>query len=133
MKTPRRYTPQQADRALALVRPVADDVRRHYVELRRDLAALRDLEMLDEITSDESIPAPIRARLAELQTCLNELRELGAVLLDPEVGLVSLPGVLENGAPVQLCWKLGEDRVRFWYPADGSYEDRRPIPAAATA
>lgn len=126
--TASRLTPANADRLLPLMRPVAEDVRRHYLVLRRDLTALRDLDMLDEITSDESIPAPIRARLQELQTCLQELRELGAVLLDPEIGLVSLAGALDDGRPVTLCWKLGEERVRFWYPVGASYADRRPVP-----
>jgi hypothetical protein len=129
----RTYTAAEADRALALVRPVAEDVRRNYLVLRRELHALRDLEMLDEITSDESVPAPLRSRLLELQTCLLELRQLGAVLLDPEIGLVSLPGRLADGRPVSFCWKLGEERVRFWYPPGGSYADRRPLPAAASA
>lgn len=126
------YTPEQADRALALIRPVATDVRNHYVDLRRELSALRDLNMLDEITSDQSVPAPLRARLVELQACLDELRQLGATLLDPEVGLVTLPGMLAGGRRVHLCWKLGEERVRFWFPVGGSYADRRVLPAAAT-
>lgn len=125
----RRLTPDAADRALALVRPVVEDVRRHYLVLRRDLTALKDLQVLDEITSDESIPAPLRTRLQELQTCLAELREFGAVLIDPEIGIVSLPGVLSDGRAVNLCWKLGEDHVRFWFAQGSSYADRRPIPA----
>lgn len=128
-----RYTPEEADRALALVRPVVEDVRRHYVHLRRDLTALRDLEVLDEITSDESVPAPVRAQLQELQACLSELRQLGVLLLDPEIGLVSLPGVLADGRHVSFCWKLGEDRVRFWFPAGSHYAERRPIVAAASS
>lgn len=127
----RLYSQREADRALALIRPVVEDVRRYYISLRGELSALRDLELLEEITSDQSVPAPLRARLAELQTCLDELRILGAVLLDPEIGLVSLPGRLDDDRRVQLCWKLGEDRVRFWYPAGGSYADRRPIAVAA--
>ena len=128
-----RYSVAAADRVLTFVRPVADDVRRHYLVLRRDLSALRDLDMLDEITSDESVPEPVRARLMELQTCLQELRQLDVVLMDPEIGLVNLPGVLADGRPVTFCWKLGEERVRFWYPAGASYGDRRPIPVQAAA
>lgn len=129
----RTYTPEQADRSLALIRPVVEDIRAHYTDLRRSLSALRDLEMLDEITSDQSVPAPVRTRLLELQTCLGELRQLGATLLDPEVGLVSLPGVLPDGRRVQLCWKLGEERVRFWVPIGAGYAERRVLRAPAGA
>ena len=128
-----RFTPTEADRCLALVRPVAADVRRHYLILRRDLSALRDLALLDDITSDEAVPPVVATRLAELRTCLAELRDVGALLLDPEIGLVSLPGSLPDGRDVQFCWKLGEGRVRFWFPVGGSYADRKPIPISAAA
>ena len=129
----RRFTPAEADRCLSLVRPVAADVRRHYLILRRDLSALRDLDLLGGVTSDAAVPPAVAARLAELRACLAELRDVGAVLLDPEIGLVSLPGTLPEGRSVQFCWKLGEVRVRFWFPVGGCYADRRPIPRAAPA
>jgi hypothetical protein len=125
-----RFTLDAADRALVLVRPVADDVRRHYVRLRRDLAALNQLDALDELSADDSIPPVIRAQLGELQACLRELQELGATVVDPELGLVSLDGRLPGIGDVHFCWKLGEDRVRFWYPLGGRYDDRRPVPAS---
>lgn len=133
MSSPQRYRPDDADRALVLMRPVVEDVRAHYLVLREELSALQELDKLQEVTSDASVPEPLRNRLAELQGCLGELKELGATLIDPEIGAISLPGVLDDGRDVRLCWKLGEPQVRWWFPAGGSYGDRRPIPAAQPA
>jgi len=126
----RSYTVDEADRALAVLRPVLEDVRRLYVELRGDLSALKSLEALEDISSDVSVPPRVRSRLGELQECLRELDQLDARLIDPELGLVSLPGAVGPGRrPVRLCWKLGEERVRFWFPEGEGYEARRPLPA----
>jgi len=71
----------------------------------------------------------MRDDLAELRGLLLELKELGVNVEDPEIGLVTMPG-LHLGEVVNLCWKLGEDRVRFWYPDGGCYAARRPLDAA---
>ena len=59
------------------------------------------------------------------------LSEMGAVVVDPELGVVSFEGALADGAPVHLCWKLGEAKVRYYYLPGTGYGDRRRIPAAA--
>lgn len=135
MSAPRspRYTREEADRALALLRPIADDVRERYLRLRKDLRTLRRLELLDELSEDASVPPTIRERLAELAQCLRELRELGGRMIDPEIGLLTLPGELADGRHVHFCWKLGEPRVRFWFGPGETYADRRPLSRAAAA
>ena len=30
--------------------------------------------------------------------------------------------------PVNLCWKHGEDAVRFWHGFDEGYAQRKPLP-----
>ena len=113
---------------MVLMRPIVEEARGHYLCLRRDLATLDKFASLDEISSDASIPAHVRTRLGEIEACLSELRGLSATLVDPEIGVVSIDGRLSDGSDVHLCWKLGEDRVRFWYPLGGRYDERRPLP-----
>jgi len=36
-----------------------------------------------------------------------------------------------GGEIVNLCWRLGEERVSHWYPSGGAHGDRRPLEAAA--
>lgn len=62
-----------------------------------------------------------------LGDALQELQELGVVLLDGEVGRVGFPTRV-NDRPAFFSWRPGEDGLRHWHFAeDGVF---RPIPAA---
>lgn len=124
------YTREQADQVLPLVRAVVEDQRDVYLRVRRNLSAFRTIEELDEISGDHRLPRAMREDLAEMRNYLLELEELGVKVEDPELGLVTMRG-LHRGEVVNLCWKLGEDRVRFWFPKDGDYAARRPLDTVA--
>jgi len=34
---------------------------------------------------------------------------------------------LRGGEPVFLCWKLGEERIRFWHTLEDGYAGRQPL------
>ena len=53
--------------------------------------------------------------------------ELGGAVKDLEMGLVDFPGLIDD-TPVNLCWKHGEDAVRFWHGLDEVYARRKPLP-----
>jgi hypothetical protein len=124
------YTREQADQVLPLVRAIVEDQREVYLRVRANLSAFRTIEELDEISGDHRLPRAMRDDLAEMRGYLLELEELGVKVEDPELGLVTMRG-LYRGDVVNLCWKLGEDRVRFWFPRDGDYAARRPLDAVA--
>lgn len=122
------YTLEQAEQVLPLVRAILEDQREAYVRVRRDLSAFKGFEDLANISGDHRLPKGVRDELAELRSYMLELAELGVTVLDPELGLISFRG-LHGGEVVNLCWKLGEDRVRYWFPRDSDYAARRPIDA----
>ena len=45
---------------------------------------------------------------------------------DLELGLVDFPSLVD-GEPAYLSWRLGEDRVGWWHPADKGFSDRTPV------
>jgi hypothetical protein len=66
----------------------------------------------------------------EVRQVLEEIRALGGVIKDLEMGLVDFPGrgPAEHGDRiVNLCWKLGEDAVRFWHGMDEGFAQRKPL------
>ena len=66
----------------------------------------------------------------EVRQVLEEIRALGGVIKDLEMGLVDFPGrgpVEQGDRIVNLCWKLGEDAVRFWHGMDEGYAQRKPL------
>ncbi|HET9050242.1 MAG TPA: DUF2203 domain-containing protein [Candidatus Dormibacteraeota bacterium] len=62
----------------------------------------------------------------ELRAALLEVEELGIVLRDTSTGLVDFPA-LRDGAPVYLCWRLGEEGVGWWHPRDTGFAGRSEI------
>jgi len=57
---------------------------------------------------------------------VERLSEEGIILRDVESGLVDFPSERE-GRTVYLCWRLGEDRIRFWHDPETGFAGRRPL------
>src|ERR1700674_1875028 len=56
----------------------------------------------------------LEALQAEPQTICDRIVELGCEVKDLEPGLVDFPSD-RDGRTVYLCWKVGEDSIRFWH------------------
>jgi hypothetical protein len=119
------YTPQEADRALPLVRAITRDIRDVALRMRatwdrlQSMGAGRATERarLEDVFADE------RGRLLELNA---ELEELGVELKDPITGLVDFRAV-RGDAEVYLCWRLGEEHVAHWHDLEAGFAGRRAL------
>ena len=63
---------------------------------------------------------------ANLQASLDRIHSTGCVVKDLDVGLLDFPARI-HGEPVYLCWRLGEDRIRFYHRQDEGFAGRKPI------
>ena len=130
----RHFTPDEANAALAEVRPLVE----RMVEARRSHAAA--LERQEELEghirgNGGGIPpatlaeaaAEVDAEGRKLTRIVDELGELGVQVKDPDEGLVDFPA-LRRGETVLLCWKLGEDEIRYWHGLEDGFAGRRPLP-----
>lgn len=63
----------------------------------------------------------------ELRAGLAELLATGGVPKDLELGLVDFLGLV-RGREVNLCWRYGEKRIRFWHGLDEGFGGRKAIP-----
>ena len=57
---------------------------------------------------------------------LERIQSTGCIVKDLDVGLVDFPSRIDN-KDVYLCWKLGEDRIRFYHGQDEGFAGRKPI------
>ena len=67
----------------------------------------------------------------EVRQVLQQVLDMGGVTKDLEIGLVDFPGLVPQVAgsqPVNLCWKHGEEAVRFWHGFDEGYGQRKALP-----
>jgi len=68
-----------------------------------------------------------RDRSAErLKAAIEQIQEYGCLIKDLDIGLVDFP-TLFRGEEVYLCWKLGEDGIRFWHGTREGFAGRKPI------
>lgn len=64
--------------------------------------------------------------LQQISENLQAVHEMGILVKDVDMGLCDFPAMLE-GRVVFLCWKLGEQDVRWWHEVHSGYLGRQPI------
>jgi hypothetical protein len=132
---PRRlFTLTEAERARRLLEPVlveAMGVRKKLTGLENDLSAVSSrIAMMGGVLVPYEKLAAVRLehqQLAEtFNSALTQIIETGCVIKDLDVGLLDFPAIIDN-QDVYLCWKLGEDRIRFYHRQDEGFSGRKPL------
>jgi hypothetical protein len=130
----RLFTITEAERARRQIEPIlveAMDFRKRLSTLESDLNAVsaRIMMMGGVIVAYEKLAKDRleHRRLAEsLKSALEKILETGCLIKDLEVGLLDFPAIIDN-EEVYLCWKLGEDRIRFYHKQDEGFAGRKPL------
>jgi hypothetical protein len=130
----RHFTPEEANAALAEVRPLVEGLvaqRREHVQA---LARQEELERKIKGNGGGMPPAELAAAAADVDAIerriarlVDEISEHGAQVKDLDEGLIDFPA-LRRGETVLLCWRLGEDEIRFWHRVEDGFAGRRPLP-----
>jgi hypothetical protein len=129
----RHFTPEEANALLTEVRPVAERLVRHRRMLARSQSART--QIVSRIAGNGGGVDPgelaelderIGKELAGVARCVNAIHELGAVVKDPDEGLVDFPARID-GREAYLCWKLGEDAIEYWHGIDEGFAGRKPL------
>ena len=68
----------------------------------------------------------IERSMKDVRAGLEEIQQLGGTTKDLGMGLVDFPH-LREGHEVNLCWKLGEQRITHWHGLDEGYAARKPL------
>ena len=128
------FSLSEAERVRAQIEPVLIETiesRRKLAELDEELGALRERIMRSggllvsyEKTAGHRLE---RNRLAGIiEAAIEQIHSTGCIVKDIEVGLLDFPARM-NGEDVYLCWRLGEDRIRFYHRQDEGFAGRKPI------
>ena len=122
----RRFSLEQANRSLPLVKRVVGDI------VQTHALAMKLQQEVERQTSGKAAPS-LKTMQQQLDTCMNrledfvdELSEIGCELKDYQTGLIDFVGKHE-GRDVYLCWKLGEERITYWHELDSGFAGRQSI------
>ncbi len=78
----------------------------------------------------ESDPEPRIFTLPEAERTRKEVEpvliETGCLVKDLDSGLLDFPAIIDN-KEVYLCWRLGEDRIRFYHGQREGFAGRKPL------
>jgi|SRR6476660_8413444 hypothetical protein len=118
----RRFTLEQANKALPLVKRVADDIVRTHADAMK---LQQDMERVESKRKAE-IQSQLETSMHRLEDLVDELSEIGCELKDYQMGLIDFTG-RHNGHDVSLCWKVGEERIGYWHETESGYAGRQPI------
>ncbi len=96
----------------------------HRLEEYRDLVQ----QLADSASSNTGGPEGTAYLdiVISLQSCLTQLQETGCVLRSLQDGLIDFPH-LKQGREIYLCWKYGEEDIRFWHEVDEGFAGRTPL------
>jgi hypothetical protein len=131
--TPSHFTPEQANAALAEVRPLAERMVAHRAQVGELLSRRAGLTATIAGNGGDLDPgelARVEAEIAdeakEVARCVNEIHGLGAQVKDADEGLIDFPA-LRGAEEILLCWKLGEEEIAFWHDLEQGFAGRRPL------
>ena len=130
----RIFTPEEANAALVELRPVIERAVSH----RRNLTAaqIKQTELVTRIAGNggdmqpsdlREVAATIQREAAAIADCVERIDEAGVQIKSLEEGLLDFPA-RHGDEDVLLCWKLGEDEVRYWHGVDEGFAGRKPLP-----
>jgi hypothetical protein len=130
----RHFTPEEANEALAEVRPLVEEMVARRETHAGALERQEELETRIRGNGGGIPPATLAEAQAEvdreeraLAKIVDRIAEHGAQVKDVDEGLIDFPA-LRHGETVLLCWRLGEDEIRYWHTVDDGFAGRRELP-----
>jgi hypothetical protein len=130
----RHFTLTEAERTRVEVEPMlieAMEGRREMAGVEEQLSEVaRRIGMLGGSLVSHSEVAELRTRHAQigmkLQRTLESIEATGCLVKDLDTGLLDFPAIL-NDEEVFLCWRLGEDRIRYYHSIHEGFAGRKPL------
>jgi hypothetical protein len=137
---PKLFTLTEAERTRRELEPVlieAIEVRRKIAPLDEELGALAArIQWLGgmQVPYEETARVRVdRDRLADsLHSAIEKISAAGCVVKDLDIGLIDFPALINN-EEVYLCWRLGEERIRYWHRQDEGFTARKLIEPGDTS
>jgi len=117
------FMPEEANRALLLIRQIVRDILYKNFELRTIKTSLGGNK--ETITKNSEV-----IKLEEDKNhFINEIEELGCYFrpYSDSVCLIDFPAIID-GEEVFLCWISNEDSVKYYHSLNGGFNARKKIP-----
>ena len=130
------FTLEEANQLLPEVRQILKEMRSCQGQIQK-LEEKKAVEELSWLREDGTVSPEAQKQVVHLQRQIElegkqfeeemeKLNHLGGQIKGLEEGLVDFFSQ-RGGGLVCLCWKEGEDQIRFWHDLESGFAGRRPI------
>ena len=122
------YTPQEANKALPEVKRKFDMIlalRDQIVDMQEGLQRMIDSDGKLDLYMEKK--QELNAAVSNLYKAIEDLEAIGIMIKSVDEGLLDFPSMRFN-EEVWLCWKAGEEEVKFWHGKDEGFAGRKPLP-----
>jgi hypothetical protein len=131
---PKQFTLDEAEQARRSIEPTLADAleqRRVALEFERELSGLAQrIQLSGGLAVRRQKARELRqgydGATEKIQAAVEKIESVGCMVKNLDLGLIDFPGRL-NGEDVFWCWRLGEDRIRFWHRESEGFAGRKPI------
>ena len=121
------YTPQTADKALPEVKRLFEDIivqKNHVVALQEEIQTIIDSGNPFEGFIKKK--QELNAAVSNLYKAIEQLEATGVIIKSVDEGLLDFPS-RRFDEEVWLCWKVGENKVKFWHGKEECFMGRKPL------
>ena len=121
------FTIEEAEKLL----PKIEKVLRRTIQLNKAIELLSsiEIEVYDDYANLRRITKTNKQfhKLSyELYANIEKLEDMGCLIKDLDTGLMDFYHRFE-GRDIFLCWRLGENSIKFWHEVDSGYMGRKQI------
>ena len=121
------YTPQTADKALPEVKRLFEGIiaqKNHVVGLQEEIQAVIDSgsPFEDFIRKKQELNTAV----TNLYKAIEQLEATGVIIKSVDEELLDFPS-RRFDEEVWLCWKVGENRIKFWHGKEEGFTGRKPL------
>lgn len=122
------YTPQKANKVLPEVKKKFNLI----IAIRDQIIGLQE-ESQNLIETDASLDKymikkqELNTAMLNLYKAIEDLEKMGIMIKSVDEGLLDFPSMRFN-EEVWLCWKAGEEEVKFWHGKNEGFIGRKPLP-----
>ena len=120
------FSLEQANRSLVLLQRIVGEEVREYGRLLELEELIESAERSNRPSQLEQARQKLVTTVDNLQTCLEELDQMGVELRDFSRGIVDFP-CKHQGRTISLCWLYGEDEVTHWHEQHAGFACRQPV------
>ena len=122
------FTPQEANKVLPDVKrkfSLIVSLRDQIVQIQEGLQRMIDSNGKLDLYMEEK--QKLNTAVSNLYRAIEDMESMGIMIKSVDEGLLDFPSMRFN-EEVLLCWKAGEDEVKFWHGKDEGFNGRKHLP-----